>query len=112
MPGGTPPGRALGGLEDSGAQMEGLVDQVGLIGVGGAGVEETVEGEVDGVRGGVGEEEEGVEEVVDLIERGGPGEMSIGGGRAGPLVSRGEGLRRRRQRWWARRGVGEESIHE
>lgn len=46
--GGALPGGALGGLEKSGAQFEGAIDEESLIGVGGGGVEKAVEGEVDG----------------------------------------------------------------
>lgn len=64
MLGATLSGGAFGGLEEGGSQSEGPVDELGLIGVaGGTGLEEAVEGEVDGVRGrrgvGVGKGQEG-----------------------------------------------------
>lgn len=53
--GGALAGGAIGGAEEGGAQPEGAVDEEGLIGVaGGPGLEEAIEGEVDG-RGRLGE---------------------------------------------------------
>lgn len=55
MLGGALAGGAIGGAEEGGAQPEGAVDEEGLIGVaGGPGLEEAIEGEVDG-RGRLGE---------------------------------------------------------
>lgn len=55
MLGGALAGGAVGGAEEGGAQAEGAVDEQGLIRVaGGPGLEEAIEGEVDG-RGRVGE---------------------------------------------------------
>lgn len=53
--GGALAGRAVGGAEESGAQPEGAIDEQSLIHITGCpGVEEAVEGEVDG-RGRIGE---------------------------------------------------------
>lgn len=68
--GGPLPGGALGGLEEDGAQLEGAIDELGLIGIGGPGLEEALEGEVDGEGRRVGELEKCVEEAVtiELVE--------------------------------------------
>ena len=54
----------FGGVEENGSHLEGAVDEVG---VEGGGMEEALEGEVEGEGREVREAEEGVEEVVDVV---------------------------------------------
>ena len=55
MRGGAFASGAFGGVEEGGAQGHGGIDEMSLIGVAGSsGLEETVEGEVNGERGGRG----------------------------------------------------------
>lgn len=45
-------GRALTSLKEESTQIKGAIDEPSLIGIGGPGVEEPLEGEIDGERGG------------------------------------------------------------
>lgn len=52
-------GGALTGFEKDGAQLKSAIDEARLIRIGGHGVEEPLEGDVDGKRGRVSEVEKG-----------------------------------------------------
>lgn len=60
-------GGVIGGVEEERGHSEGAIDEI-VIGMGGGGEEEPVEGEVEGEGGEFGEGEEGLQEIIHVAE--------------------------------------------